>query len=209
MDLYFGVTVEQRDGDTLGHLQCVVCDVDTREARALVVQGAKWDEGAVLLPVEAVDSSDDDAIMVALSEQQYEQLSSFEDVENVAPPPSADNAADLEEAPIDLPDVPPVGAATGIESIAFTPVLEEIPRIRATEEVLGPGTVIYATDGDLGRLRAVTIDNETRRLSCLLGERGALFPHDFEISMEWVKSIRPEAVILSMSKSEVQAAASA
>jgi uncharacterized protein YrrD len=207
MDLYFGVTVEQRDGDTLGHLQRVVCDVDTREVRALVVQGSRWDEGAVLLPVEAIDSSDDDAVMVALSEEQYVQLSTFEDVENVAPPPSADNAADLEEEPIDLPDVPPVGAATGIETIAFTPVIEEIPRIRATEEVLGPGTVIYATDGDLGHLRAVTIDDETRRLTSLLGERGAVFPHDFEISMEWVKSIRPDAVILSVNKSEVQAAA--
>jgi uncharacterized protein YrrD len=209
MDLYFGVTVEQRDGDTLGHLQQVVCDVDTLEVRDLVVQGARWGEGAVVLPLEAVDASDDDAVIVALSDEQYEQLSEYEDIVNVAPPPSADNAADSEEEPIDLPYVPPVGAATGIESIAFTPVLEEIPRIRSTDEVLGPETKVYSTDGDLGHLRAVTLDDQTRRLTILLVEKGAVFPHDFDVSVELVKSIRPAAVILSVNRSEVQAASNA
>src|SRR5947209_14909507 len=161
MDLYFNVTVEQRDGDTLGHLQAVVCDPETREVRDLVVEGARWGEGPVLLPIGAVDSADDDAVIVALSDDQYDSLRLFADSINVAPPPDADNSADFEEEPIDIRDVPPVGAATGIESIAFTPIIEEVPHISATDAVLSKNSIIYATDGELGHLRALTVEDQT------------------------------------------------
>jgi uncharacterized protein YrrD len=205
MDLYFGSAVEQHDGDTLGHLQRLVYVSETREVRDLVVEGARWGEGPVLMPIGAVDSADDDAVIVALTDEQYDNLRLFADSVNVAPPPVADNSADLEEEPVDLPDLPPVGAATGIESIAFTPIVEEVPRISATDEVLSRNSILYATDGEIGHLRAVTLDDQTRRITCLLGEHGLVFPHDFDIPVDWVSNVRDDAVMLSVAKDEIEA----
>jgi uncharacterized protein YrrD len=209
MDLYFNATVEQRDGDTLGHLQAVVCDPETREVRDLVIEGARWGEGPVLVPIGAVDSADDDAVIVALTDEQYDNLDTFASISNVAPPPVADNSADLEEEPIDLPDVPPVGAATGVESIAFTPVIEEVPHIPADDEVLSRAATIYATDGELGHVRALTVDDQTRRVTHFLGEHGLIFPHDFDVPIDVVSAIRSETVMLSVSRAEIEVSSNA
>ena len=205
MDLYFGVTVEQADGATLGHLQAVVYDSETREVRNLVVEGARWGEGPVLMPIGAVDGADDDAVIVALTDEQFDNLDMFSQSINVAPPPVADRSEDLEEEPVDVPDVPPVGAATGVESIAFTPVIEEVPYVSADEEVVSRSARIYATDGELGHVRALTVDDQTRRVTCILGEHGLIFPHDFDVPMDWVTHVRAETVMLSVSRSDIGA----
>jgi uncharacterized protein YrrD len=205
MDLYFGVTVAQRDGDSLGHLQRVVCDSETHEVHSLVVQDGRWGEGGVLVPIGAVDGADDDAVTVALTDTQFDQLDSYSEMWNVAPPPVSDDSADFGDEVVDLPDMPPVGAATGVESIAFTPLIEEVPHIRSTDEVIDRTTMVYATDGELGHVRAVIVDDETRRVRALLGGRGVVFSHDFQAPMEWIRSIRPEMVALSVTRAQVEA----
>lgn len=204
MDLFFGATVEQRDGDTVGHLEGVVCDATTREVRSLVVQGARWAQGAVLLPLEAVDDADDDAVMVALADDQVASLHSFAQRTNVAPPPSADRAADLPDEPVDVPDVPPVGAATGIESIAFTPVIEEMPYVGDGGLVLGRTTRLYDRDGELGTLRALSIDDQTHRLTGLVGAHGALFPRDFAVEGDWIGDLGADAITVTTSRAEIE-----
>lgn len=209
MDLHLGADVRQRDGHRFGALHRIVYDPETQQVEFLVVEHAGMDDRDVLVPIGAVQSADNNVIYLELSREQFDSLENFVDhVHNIAPPPDAANVTDDEITdPVDVPDVPAVGAATGVESIAFTPLVEEIVHVPPIDEVIDGDTTVWATDGEIGRVKHVLVSDETDRITALVVEKGFIFHHDIEIPMEWVENIRPETVVLTVDKATVEAAA--
>lgn len=210
MDFHLHCHVRQRNGLDAGELRHVVCDPETREVISLVVYEGGLDGRAVILPIGAVDSADDDAVYTELTGDQFDRLERYAYALNVAPPPADLDpdtvSSDQLQEPIDVPDVPPVGAATGITSIAFTPILEIWRNVPAGSVILDDMTIVEASDGELGRVRHVLADDETRRVTGLVVEKGFIFTRDVEIPMDWVTNFGTERVALSVSKAEVEAA---
>jgi uncharacterized protein YrrD len=206
MDLYLGVTVEAEDGDGLGYLQGTVHDAGTQEVHSLIVEGSRWDAGAVLMPLEAVQRADGDAVIVSLSSDQFDTLTPYSNFTNLAPPPVADNAAEMEEGIVDIPAVPPIGAAVGVESIGFTPIIDEEPNVSDDELIINRTTLIRAIDADIGHVRAVVVDDETRRLTALVAEQGLLFSDAVTIPMEWAATFNADTVVLSVSADDLHKA---
>jgi uncharacterized protein YrrD len=203
MDLYLGAPVQQDDGDILGHLQGVAMDAQTRELRTLIVEGERWDSAAVLMPMGAVEGADLDAVTVALRDDEFDSLEPYSLVRNLAPAPSADNLEDPDDS-----GTPPVGAAVGVESIGFTPILEEEPNLDADEWVIDRATLLRATDADLGHVRTVVVDDETRRMTALIGEEGLVFPEDYVIPFGWIARCGADTVLLSVSLAQIKEAQS-
>ncbi|HLJ66353.1 MAG TPA: PRC-barrel domain-containing protein [Chloroflexota bacterium] len=203
MEIQVGADVRRGDGERLGSIRGLVYDPATEEVTSLLVERAGLLGGEAIVPIGVVESADVEAVILDISRDQFDEMRRVVD-RNVAPPPTRD---DDEPDPDDgLPDAPPVGAATGVESIAFTPIIEESVPMPSSDEIIGPDTTVWASDGEIGQVRAVWVDEQTRRIQALLIERGVIFHTDQEIRMEWVASVKPETIVLNVPKSEVEAA---
>ncbi|HEX6506789.1 MAG TPA: hypothetical protein VF221_04075 [Chloroflexota bacterium] len=207
MELHFGAQVEPRDGIRLGDLTRVVYEPEARQVQALVVETADTHEAEILVPIEAVDAADDETVQLALSTEQFDSLDQYAWAHNVAPPPDRDHADIAEEDEIGPgTESPPVGAATGIESIAFTPIIEEEDYIPLGDGVIDRSTEVWGTDGRLGHVHAVFIEDDTRRIQTFLVREGTVFTHDVEIDVGWVESMHAETIVLEVDKATVEAA---
>jgi uncharacterized protein YrrD len=206
MDFDFGADVRRPDGEKLGELRHVVYDPDTTQIVYLVVEHSGFEGREVLVPIGAVEGADDDAVTLELSRQQFDSLRDFVTDRNVAPPPDAANITEDEiTEPVNVPDVPPVGAATGVESIAFTPIVQEIRHIPGRDEVIDGNSVVWATDGEVGKVRVVEMNDQTERITGFVVEKGLIFHHDLFVPIDWVENIRPEVIVLNVDQARVKA----
>jgi uncharacterized protein YrrD len=204
MDFQFGAAVSSRDGIRLGDLHKVVFDRATGEVTSLVVDPDGLEADFRLMPIGAVNSADRMEIFVALSPEQFNDLPRYAEVRNVAPPPLADNLEDEEnKEPEIVPDVPPIGAATGVESIAFTPILQEDTAVPAQDSVIDASYTVRATDGVVGQVHEVIVDNETNRITRLGVNRGTVFTHEVDIPAGWLREIGPDWISISVDRATV------
>jgi hypothetical protein len=157
-----------------------------------------------MMPIGAVDSADRMEIFTELSPEQFNDLPRYAEVRNIAPPPLADNLEDEEnKEPEVVPDVPPVGAATGVESIAFTPILQEDTAVPPDDSVIDASFTVRATDGVVGQVHEVIVDNETNRITRLGVNRGTVFTHEVDIPAGWLREIGPDWIGISADKATV------
>lgn len=209
MNLHLGADVRQTDGEKLGELQGIVYDTDGKRVMALVVQHAGAGERDILVTIRAISDEDADgeAVYLDLTREQFERMRPYDaETTNLAAPPFADNVtSDLVHDPVDVPDVPPVGAATGIESIAFTPIVVEVTNLREGDVVIGRSTMVVGTDGDVGHVARVFLDDETSNITSLVAERGLVFTHDVEIPFDRVVSVDAETVQVSAARRDLEA----
>jgi uncharacterized protein YrrD len=206
MEFRFGADIRGRDGDSLGTFQRVICDTGTQQVVALVATEGGLAERQVVVPIGAVADSDDEAVTVELSRQQFAGLEDYvASARNIAPPPDIDNIdEDQVTDPIDIPDVAPIGAATGIESIAFTPIIEEVTNVDGMDQVLDSGTAVWATDGDLGQLRSVEVSDETKRISAIVFGGGGNVAGSIEVPAERIASVQTGTIILAVDRAAVE-----
>jgi uncharacterized protein YrrD len=209
MDFHIHSDVRRTDGGKLGELRHVVLDPDVRHVISLVVQETGLDGHAVVVPSDDVDSADEDAVYLSLSREQLDQLPRYAYGRNVAPPPADLDpevaSSDQVQEPIDVPDVPPVGAATGITSIAFTPIVEIRRNLPPEAVVIDDHTVVTATDGDIGHVRHVLEDDQTRRVTGFVVQKGLLFSHDVDVPIDWLAGVQGHRLALRIDKRSVEA----
>ena len=207
MDFHLRKDVRERNGLDVGYLRHVVCDPETREVISLVVQLRGLEGHVVILPIGAVETGDEDAVYTRLTSEQFDQLDTYDYERNVAPPPAEydeeTSSSDQVQEPIDVPDVPPVGAAEGITSVAYTPILEIWRNVPDGSLIFDETTVVEAKDGELGHVRHVLADDETRRLSGFIVEKGFLFTRDIEVPMDLVARMRSDRILLRVARAEV------
>ena len=209
MDFHIHSNVRRTDGGKLGELRHVVLDPDVRHVISLVVQESGLDGHAVVVPSDDVDSSDGDAVYLSLSREQLDQLPRYAYGRNVAPPPADLDpdvaSSDQVQEPIDVPDVPAVGAATGITSIAFTPIVEIRRNLPPDAVVVDDHTIVAATDGDIGHVRRVRQDDQTRKLTSFIVHKGVVFAHDVHIPIDWLAGVEGHRLVLRVDKRAVGA----
>jgi hypothetical protein len=211
MEFRFGADIRGRDGDPLGTFQRVIYDPGTGQVVALVATEGGIAERQVVVPIGSVTDSDDDAVTVEYSPQQFAGLEDYvASARNIAPPPDIDNIdEDQITDPIDIPDVAPVGAATGIESIAFTPVIEETTNVSGLYQVLDSGTAVWATDGDMGQLRALDVSDETNRISAIVFGGGGNVAGSIEVPADRIASVQTGTIILKVDRAALESAENA
>jgi hypothetical protein len=203
MLLQFGADVRDPDGGKLGTLRRAILDDEAQAVIEITAEHAAFDEREVIIPMEFVLDSDDVTVEVDLTEDEFNGLEEYARIRNVAPPPdAAEVGSDIVKGP-DVPDVLPVGAATGIESIAFTPIEEEAVRTPPGDVALESNTRVYATDGELGHVKAVGIDGDTLSVQFIAVESGFVFLKDRDVPIDLIEAIRPETVVLRVAKVEL------
>lgn len=211
MEFRFGADVLDREENTLGSLQRAIYDPGTRQVVALVATEGGLNPRPLVVPIGAVARSDADSMMLELSREQFAGLDEYvASARNIAPPPDVDEIdADEITEPIDIPDVPPVGAATGVESIAFTPIIEETTTMPAVNQVLDSGTAVWARDGDVGQLRSILVSDETHRLSAIILGGAGTVGGSIEVPAGQISSIQTGTIILVVDRATVESRSSA
>lgn len=204
MDFHFGARVLGNDEIGVGELTRVVYDPDGWTIDSVIAESARMGERELQVPLDVVDTTDDETVQLFISEDEFENLDEFSRSFNVSPPPDRD-FADTDEADELVPGSasPPVGAATGIESIAFTPIVEENMQIPGGDGVIDRSTEVWAADGLVGNVRAVSVDDGTRRMTGLVVRHGAIFTHEIVVPVEVVESMRTDAVVLKVERAAV------
>ena len=210
MDFHLLSDVRDQDGNRLGELRHIVLDQESRRIVSLVVQEAAPAGHAVVVPVDAVDSADDDAVYLRLSPQELHQLPPYAVAENAAPPPAdiypGNRSSDQVQEPIDVPDVAPVGAAQGITSIAFTPIFDVIRNIPDGTIIIDDGTPVWASDGELGKVERLLTGETVDQVTAMVVETGSFFTHPLGVPVDQIASITGDRVTLSLSKADLEAA---
>jgi uncharacterized protein YrrD len=213
MDFRLLADVWQRDGERLGELRHVVYDPAAKHVIALVVQQEGMSGHAVLLPAARITGTEPDGEVTYtdLTPEQFKQLKPYAYGENIAPPPAdidpIDNrSADLDEGIVEIPDVAPVGAAEGITTIAYTPLIEEVRNLPEGVVVIDDSTEVRATDGALGRAKHVLTSDNSMRVSGFIVERGHIFTHELEVPIDWVATISSGVIALTVDSKTVRAA---
>lgn len=205
MQLRFGADVRQRDGDKLANLDRVVFDPGTQQVISLVVRHAGFAGREVVVPVGAVERAEEDDVYVELSGEQFDQLPPYTSDRNLAPVPNVQNIdEDQVTDPVNVPDVPPVGAATGVESIAFTPIIQETVDQPSGDIALSASTEVWATDGHLGPLKGLEVSDQTNRIETFLVKEGVLFTHEVAAPAGNVASVGPDRIVLDVTKAALE-----
>ncbi len=206
MDFHFGSRVLGNNDIGVGELTRIVYDPEGWTIDCLIAESAHMGERELQVPLDVVDTTDDEIVQLSISEDEFENLDEFSRSHNVSPPPDRDFAdVDQEDELAPGSASPPVGAATGIESIAFVPIVEEDLYIPSGDGVIDRSTEVWATDGLAGNVRAVTMDNNTRRISGVVVRHGTVFTHEIMVPVELVESMRTDAVVLKVARSAVDA----
>jgi uncharacterized protein YrrD len=169
--------------DQVGRVQRVILRPDG-EVDGLIVSGWIVLGHDVYVPIEAVETADPDAVQLSLSLAELSRL-----------PP-------LERDPLqaDIRDAPgPLLARAAFLRSARSGQAEA----SAGGWPLRAGQRVVAADGDVGDLDVVLIDPRTERATGFVVRKGTLIVRDVIVPMDWVESVTPERITLSVRKSRL------
>lgn len=207
-----GTDVYTADGQKVGSVQRVVMNPETQEVSHLVVEkGVLFVEDKVV-PVEWVQSADDDRIVLGPTEQDFDDLPVFEETYYIAAPGGRDMPPEA-DMPLARPYYwnPPVGTAWwGYPG--YGAYLNDY-FVAATERNIPEGTIalkkgsrIVSADGDhVGDVEEFFVDDETDRATHLLISEGLLFKKKRVIPTYWIASADDDEIRLAVNADVVDA----
>jgi uncharacterized protein YrrD len=203
MEFHIGAPILDVAGEELGHLRHVIVDPDTKEVAELVLDENGWLGRDVIIPVGAVNTAEHDGVGLQLTKEQAGKLQSFEDVKYIAPDAVAMGQVPWATGALMAQEMMPVGAAAGVGAVAFTPVVETTENIPEGDVDIQPGTGVWATDGKVGSVHDVLVDEQTKRVRGFIVQKGLIFHTDVEVGLDKVADIASDRVTLKVSKAEL------
>ena len=176
-----------RDGHEVGEVHRVVVDIENQAVVAIVVLKGRLLSRDILVPIDFVDRTDYDGatVRLRLDKDELDQLPDFAFNEILAPPPTWA-----------FPIPSPGGAF-------YVPVHQR-ERLGPTQEDILPGTKVWATDGEIGRVEDIELDSQTGRLLAFWIRGGSVFAHDIRVPVEWVERADDLGIYLAGSRHEIE-----
>jgi uncharacterized protein YrrD len=185
MKLDIGVPVITRDSRTVGEVHRVIVDVDDRAVTAIVVLKGRWLARDVLVPLDFIERATPDEVVLRLDEDQLDQLPDFAYNEILAPPPAWTLATLYPDGTVYVP-------------------LKQRKRLGQGQFDITPGTRVWATDGPVGHVDEVELDETTGELDAFWVHAGTIFAHDMRIPVEWIERVDDAGVHLAGTKLDIE-----
>lgn len=172
-----------------GHSLRVIVDPIKEKVTHLVVQEKEYPQTQKLVPVELVQVTSPQQINLKCMNDQLKKMDDFVETEFI---PSNPQQAWVMVWPYVVP-------APGFGTIEH----ENMP---SGEIAVRRGTRVHATDGAIGRVDELMIDEKTENITHLVLREGHLWgTKDISIPVSKIKSMDQNTVYLNISKSEVEA----
>jgi sporulation protein YlmC with PRC-barrel domain len=184
MDIELGARVVTADGAEVGQVHRVVVDLEQQAVTALVLLQGRLLPRDVLVPLDFVERAEAHQVTLRLRRDELGDLPDFASNAFFAPPPTWA-----------LPIVLPGGAV-------YIPISQR-QRMGPSQEDLTPGMQVRATDGDLGPIDRVEL-NDLGHLAAVwvkpTGRHQAL-----RIPVEWIEAIDERGVAVARTRQEIEA----
>ncbi len=203
MEFRIGCSVTDRDGDRVGKLKHVIVNPDSKEVEEIVLSETGLLGRELVTPIGVVGSAEADEVKLDLDKTQIEGLKDFVQTRYLEPPAGGFEGMPWAGGALISPGIAPVGAAAGIESIAYTPIVESREQIQEGDIDIAPGTEVWATDGKVGTVADVSVDDQTKRVTSFTIQEGVLFHHEVEVPISQVSSIGEDRIDLNVAKDEL------
>ncbi len=204
MEFRIGCHIIDKNGTRLGKLTHVVVDPATKEVAEIVLGESGILGRDAIVPVGAVTSAEHDAIHLELTKDQIGNLKDFVLSHFVEPEGYDPGSAAWGSGALIAQGVGPVGAASGMEGLAYTPIVESEEQIPEGDVDIRPGTEVWASDGKIGHVDDVLVDGETKRVRAFLVKEGFVFHHDVEVDLKYVSAIGADRITLSVTKDDLE-----
>jgi sporulation protein YlmC with PRC-barrel domain len=180
-----GARVRTRDDKTVGEVHRVVVDLDNQAVVSLVVLEGRLLSRDVLVPIDFIESSNPKEVTLRLAADELDQLPDFVYNEILAPPPA------WTLAPI-YPD-----------GTAYVPIRQR-KRLGRTQVDLTPGTRVWATDGEIGRVDEIELD-EFGELDAFWVRANGIFAYDVRIPAEWIARADESGIYVHGGRADIEA----
>lgn len=195
-----GTTVFTADGEKVGDIERFVVDPRERKVAGLVVRkGFLFTEDKVV-PVDDIDSANEERVVLRADVDASEDLPLFEQTHYVMP-----NTRDLQNeyptgsvAPLYYYPPPNIGVWYG--SVYAGPDLAVEERNIPEDTVpLKKGADVISSDGDkVGDVERVFTDSDRGRITHFSVKKGVLFQKERLIPVGWVRHVREDKVHLAV-----------
>jgi uncharacterized protein YrrD len=192
------------DGQVVGHVDRVVLDPRTKTVSHIVVRkGFLFVEDKVV-PLDMIESADQERVTLRAAAGDLEKLSAFEDAHYV--PLSMDEAASVayaEGLAEPLYWYPPVGGWMGHDYLPpyRMHIDQNIPE--DTVAVIEGARVVTADDKEVGHVEQVFTDPATNRATYVLVAHGFLTKTKKLIPTTWISKLTETEIFLSVGSSLV------
>jgi uncharacterized protein YrrD len=212
-----GADVQSSDGKSIGKVEHLVVDAESKQLAAIVADKGIFDSGRVV-DLAYVKSMSEQVVVLTISENEAKDLPGFVEHEFIRLGDSAAMNAGFGST-VNL-------GATGSTWMHYGPGAGGLPSTGATSyyaqgvignveaQVVGPLTdsevsldngtdVVDAAMNKIGVVDDILFD-EDGKLEGFIVQQGHLFHHDVRVPMEWVAGITHEHVRLNVLKDEVE-----
>jgi uncharacterized protein YrrD len=190
--------VTAADGETIGRLDRVVLDPRTKRVTHIIVHKGGFLTQDRVVPMECIESSDQDGVVLNQKAVAVEQLPEFRDSEYL--PLDEEELGDVWKtyayaAPLYW--YPPAGLPL------FT---LPVPKVERTRENIPEGTIplkegarVVTRDGKtVGSVEEVVTDEETQRATRFLISKGRMMKERIWVPMTWIDRVEEDEVRLAV-----------
>ena len=185
MYIEIGARVRTREGSDVGEVHRVIVDIEQQAVTSIVVLKGRFLSRDILVPIDYVERADQDSVTLRLGKEELDQLPDFAYNEILTPPPTW-------AFPLPYP-----GGAV------YIPVSQR-ERLGGHQLDITPGTRVHATDGAIGTVDRVELDERTDRLDAFWVKAGTIFSHDLRIPVEWVVRLDEAGLRLAATRDQIE-----
>lgn len=204
-------------GEKLGEVSRVIVDSDTDVITHIVVKhGFPGLDTERLVPVTAISSESNGAIVVHLGPDEFKEMDGFDPQQYRRPdpdytgPPGFDAEAER-QANTSLDAYVAMGSTSGIgqgQPVFGFPGGEQVAPDYPERPDIGAGTDVLSVDGEkVGEVEAFEVAADTGRPQRLVVKQGWLFASEREVPVEWIASLSDKGVMLNATKGDIEALA--
>jgi uncharacterized protein YrrD len=203
MKLIKGSDVFTSTGEKLGTLRRVIIDPQTKEVTHVVVEKGFLFTTDRVIPVNRLETQNDERIALADTQQDFDQFPVFEESHYVALDENDHPVSEVEGAYW----YPPANLAwwrTGASYMGYYPpipnyVLRTNQNIPEGTVALEEGARVISNEGNhVGNIDQVVVDPEDNRATHFVVNEGLLFTNKKLIPVTWIGSIEEDEVRLSV-----------
>jgi len=203
IDYAIGSKVQTSDG-VCGELARIVVDPVARSLTHLVVQPHSWSGSGRLVPIGLV-ATGGAAICLDCSQQDFDALEEAEEshfITEAERPAGYADSGSLAWPYYPLGGVDPVAGAA---IMGGAPNAIMVDRIPLGEVEIRRGEPVAATDGEIGRVRGLTIDPRDHHVTHVLLEDGHLWgKRQLAIPIGAVRDVSADGVSLTLTRAQVK-----
>lgn len=214
MKVELGAKVTTSDGKAVGTIDKLILDPDSGDVHAVVVRKGLLFGKDIEVPVDGIVGRQDGAVQLEYTEDQLDDLRSFDEGSYTTPPPERSreyaSGYGYPTASLLWPSSwsgPVSGEPYGHDAIGA--VGDEVATMHREQDlsnsVIEEGSTVRSRGGEkLGEVHKLVFDAQTGRPTMLVIRKGFLFTEDVEVPVSLISSVDDDVVYLDVRHDELE-----